>query len=49
MPNFQQTSPETLADLTGAYESAGGHSTLSAARPTTGKGGPGKPKKSRRR
>ncbi len=48
LPGFQQTSPETLADLTGAYDAAGGHSTLSAPRPTTGKGGPGKPKKSHR-
>ncbi len=48
MPNFQQTSPETLADLTGAYDAAGGHSTLSVVRPTTGKGGPGKTKSRRR-
>ena len=40
MPAFGQTSAETLADLTGAYEAAGAQVSRTTARTRTGKGGP---------
>ncbi len=48
LPNFRQTSPETLADLTGAFEAAGGHVGAPITRSTPGEGGPGKTKSGRR-
>ncbi len=49
MPSFGQTSPESMADLVGAFQAAGGRKAATTAKPTSGKGGPAPSKRASRR